>query len=81
MLYSKMGLNARFAGYHKRCRSVELTLFKRRSLFLKRNFREKEGKKTCPQGQEEVKTYLCRSIMDSLSMVGCCSLACCGVVT
>jgi hypothetical protein len=80
-MYSKMGLDARFAGYHKLSRSVELSLLTRRSLSLKRNCREKEEKKTCPQGQEEVKAYLCRSIVDSLLMVGCCSLACCGVVT
>jgi hypothetical protein len=72
----KMGLNDRFAGYHKLCRSVERSLFTRRSRSLKRNCREKEGKKTCPKCQEEVKAYLCRSIMDSLPMVRCCSLAC-----
>jgi hypothetical protein len=81
MLYSKMTLNARFAGYHKLCRSVECNSTHRRKFFLKRNSRRKEGKKRCSQGKEEVKAYLCSSIMDSLSMVGCCSLACCGVVS
>ena len=81
MLYSEMGLNRQFAGYNKLCRCVERNSTHRRKFFLKRNSRRKEGKKTCPQSKEEVKAYLCRSIMDSLSMVGCCSLACCGVVS
>jgi hypothetical protein len=48
MVYSKMGLNARFAGYHKLCRSVERnSTTHRRKFALKRNSRGKEGKKTC----------------------------------
>jgi len=65
MLYSKMGLNRRFAGYHKLCRSVELSLIAGGSSFLREILGEKEGKKTCPQGQEEVKAYSCKPIMET----------------
>jgi hypothetical protein len=57
-----MGLNDRFAGYHKLCRSVERSLFTRRSLSLKRNCREKKERKPVRKVKKKLKhTYAGRS--------------------